>query len=260
MSREIFTVIALAGGLLDGSFRRAGYNVTNKAYIPLGGEPMMVRVLRALRNAGAVNEIRLVTQSESLASASAVQELYDAVIEPGKDLIGSVVAGLSGLPDDDRVLVCATDLALLTADAVDGFASLAALTRCDAGYGFVERAAHIRKYPTIRHTWVRLREGTFCGGGLSVLRVGAVKEIQAALRLFTDARKSPAQMASLLSGWLVLRLPLGRVSVSELEQRASKLTGVVCRGLLCPYPEIAVNVDRMSDLRAVEQIIADSRN
>jgi GTP:adenosylcobinamide-phosphate guanylyltransferase len=259
MSNARFRVVALAGGSLEAGFRRAGYNLPNKAYIPINGEPMLMHVLRALRRAAAIEEIRLVTQPDALAIAPQAKQLCDTVVAPGAGLIGSVIAGLEGLSDDDRAIVCATDLPLLTAEAVDGFARLAETTFCDAGYGFVERAAHDPKYRSIRHTWVRLREGTFCGGGLSVLRVGGAKKIQGALRLFTDARKSPAKMASLLSGWLVLRLIVGGVSVSELEERASKLTGLVCRGLLCPYPEIAVNVDRIEDLRAVEKIINPSR-
>lgn len=250
-----FSVIALAGGSLEADFRRAGYSVPNKAYLPIGGELMIVRVLQALRAARAVKEIRCVTQPEALSVAPQIEGLCDAVIPPGADLIGSVIAGLTNLPNEERVLVAATDMPLLTSEAVDGFAALAASTPCDVGYGFVERNIHNRKYGDVRHTWVKLREGTFCGSGLSVLRVGAAKQIQDALRRFTDARKSPAKMASLFSPDLVLRMLFGRVSVAELEQRAHRLTGLVCRGLLCPYPEVAVNVDRASDLRQIKRLI-----
>ncbi len=253
--RESFRVIALAGGSLESDFRRAGYTVPNKAYLAIGNELMINRVLQALKGAAAVKEIRCVTQREALASRPKIQPLCDAVIPPGADLIGSVIAGLEGLPNDERVLVAATDMPLLTSQAVDAFADLASTTPCDVGYGFVERKIHDSKYAGVRHTWVRLREGTFCGSGFSVLRVGATKQIQDALRRFTDARKSPAKMASLFSFGLVVRLLLGQLSVTELEQHANKLTGLTCRGLLCPYPEVAVNVDRASDLRQIERFL-----
>ncbi len=249
---ERFSVVALAGGSLEADFRRARYDVPNKAYLPIGDELMIVRVLRALKGAAGVKEIRCVTQPDALASQPQIQRLCDAVIPPGADLIGSVIAGLEGLRNDERVLVAATDMPLLTSEAVDSFADLASSTPCDVGYGFVERKIHDRKYAGVRHTWVRLREGTFCGSGFSVLRVGAAKRIQDALRRFTDARKSPAKMASLFSFGLVVRLLMGQLSVKELEQRANTLTGLTCRGLMCPYPEVAVNVDRVSDLRQIE--------
>jgi GTP:adenosylcobinamide-phosphate guanylyltransferase len=253
-----FRVVALAGGVLEADFRRAGYSVPNKAYLPVAGELMIVRVLRALRGAAMVSEIRLVTSPEALATASGVSQFCDVTISPGNDLIGSVVAGVDGVPNNERVLMCATDIPLLSTPAVDAFARLVEATQCDAGYGFVERESHDRLYPSIRHTWVKLHEGTFCGGGLSVLRVAAVKQMESVLRLFTDARKSPIKMASLLSPGLVLKLMGGQVRVEELERRASTLTGLVCRGILCPSPEVAVNVDRIEDLRAVEKSIAAS--
>jgi len=251
-----YTVIALAGGRLEPDFRCAGYDVPNKAYLELGGELMLARVLRALRGATRVSQIRCVTPPDAIAAHPAVAALCDEVVAPGDDLIGSVVAGLGGVPDADRVLVCATDLPLLTPEAVDGFAQLATLTPCDVGYGFVPRTVHDRAYPGIRHTWVRLREGTFCGSGISILRAGATKKIQEALRRFTEARKSPAKMAALFSPVLVLRLLAGGVSIRELEQHADRLTGLACRGIETPFPEVAVNVDRKADLAEVEKLLA----
>jgi GTP:adenosylcobinamide-phosphate guanylyltransferase len=255
MSEERFRVIALAGGVLEPSFRRAGFAAVNKAYIAVDGQTMLARVLRALGAAASIREIRVITPPDAWAAAGRQIPAADAVIAPGSDLIGSVVAGLNGIADDERVLVCATDLPLLTPRAVDAFAAAARTTPCDVGYGYVERGAHQRAYPGIRHTWVRLREGTFCGGGISVLRAGATRRIVEALRRFTGARKAPWRMAALFSPMLMARLLLGKVSVRELEQRAGALTGLLCRGLLCPYPEIAVNVDRFSDLLAVEKIL-----
>jgi GTP:adenosylcobinamide-phosphate guanylyltransferase len=250
-----YTVIALAGGSLEADFRRAGYTVANKAYLPIAGELMLVRVLRALKAATRIRQVRCVTQAEAIATAPAARALCDAVVPPGDDLIGSVIAGLDGCADDEHVLVCATDVPLLTPAAVDGFAALAAATPCDIGYGFVPRTIHDEHYPGVRHTWVRLREGTFCGGGISVMRAGAAKNIQEALRRFTDARKSPAKMAALFSPGLAFRLLLGNVSIAELETHANRLTGLTCRGIQCPFPEVAVNVDRLADLAQVEKLL-----
>jgi GTP:adenosylcobinamide-phosphate guanylyltransferase len=250
-----FNAIALAGGALETDFRRAGYDVPNKAYLTIGGETMLVRVLRALRGSRAIKQIRCVTPLPAADTVPQLSSLVDRIVQPGDDLIDSVLAGVAELPSDERVVISATDMPLLTATAVDAFAQLAAKTPCDIGYGFVERSVHERSYPSVRHTWVRLKGGTFCGAGLSVIRAGCVASVANVLRTFTGARKSPLRLAALFSPLLVVKILTAQLSVGELERRASELTGLVCRGVECPYPELAVNVDHLNDLAEVESII-----
>jgi len=245
----------MAGGSLESDFRQAGYDVPNKAYLRIAGELMLVRVLRALRASSSIGEIRCVTPASAAALAPDVMQLCDVLVEPGPDLISSALAGFAGLPAAERVIIAATDMPLLTASAVDGFATLAAQTQCDIGYGFVERQTHDRLYPGVRHTWVRLREGTYCGGGISIIRAGAAVQIEPVLRNFAEARKSPAKLASLFSPGLVLKVLMGQLSIAEVERRADQLTGLVCRGILCRDPEVAVNVDCLEDLRTVEGLL-----
>lgn len=254
-SEARFNAVALAGGALEPDFRGAGYDVPNKAYLPIAGELMLLRVLRALRRSSSIKQIRCVTPASAAAQVPEVGQLSDVLVEPGIDLIASVLAGFQGLPDDERVIIVATDMPLLTPVAVDGFAALVARTPCDVGYGFVARGVHDRSYPQVRHTWVRLKDGTFCGAGMSMIRAGAAGQMETVLRNFTAARKSPAKLASLFSPALVLKVLMGRVGIAELERRASELAGLVCRGILCQDAEVAVNVDRLADLRTVEALL-----
>jgi GTP:adenosylcobinamide-phosphate guanylyltransferase len=249
--------VALAGGLLEEDFSGAGYDVANKAYLRIGGSTMLERVLGALRGSSSIGVIRCVTAPGAFAAefGSRGPSLCDDVVRAGSDVIDSLLAGFEGLPADAMTVVAATDIPLLTPSAVDSFAMAAAATPCDVGYGFVRRGPHELSYPQVRHTWVRLREGTFCGGGISVIRAGSAPRIASTLRDFAAARKSPVRLASLFSPLLVLRLLLGLVSVSELERRADALTGLRCRGIASDVPELAVNVDTLEDLRTIEAIL-----
>ena len=255
MAEERFTALALAGGVLEDDFRAAGYVAANKAYLPVGGVPMLTRVLQALRASDSIARIRCVTPVEAFRQLGSGSDLCDDVVGPSGDLVGSLLAGMAGLPSAQRVIIVATDMPLLSAQAVDSFAGLARATPCDIGYGFVERRAHERAYPQVRHTWVRLREGTYCGAGVSVMRAGAAPQVQDVLRRFTAARKSPLKLASLFSYGLLLKALSGTLCISEVERRASEVSGLVCRGLLCDQPELAVNIDQIADLRTIEQII-----
>ncbi|HZV78994.1 MAG TPA: nucleotidyltransferase family protein [Candidatus Binatus sp.] len=262
MPETTYTIVALAGGSLESDFRNAGYNVVNKAYLPIGGELMLERVLRAFRSARCVERIRVVTQPDAFAAAfgDRARTLADDVISPGNGLIDSMLAGFTGLAPEARVLVSATDLALLTPEAVDAFAARAAEIAADAdiGYGFVSRHAHEAKYPQVRHTWVRLKEGVFCGAGVSMLRAGSAPKTADLLRRVAALRKSPLRLAMLFSPGTWLRMLTGSARISELEARADEMSGLRCRGVLCDVPELAVNVDRLADLRIAEALLARS--
>ena len=257
-----FHVVALAGGILEPDFREAGYCVANKAYLPVGDALMLERVLRAFRGAKATGDIRIVTPPGAFARAFAqrASTLCEAIVEPGPGLIESVIAGCAGLAPAQMVIVTATDLPLLTPSIVDAFADAARAVcgSCDIGYGFVSKAAHVARYPQVRHTWVRLKEGVFCGGGMSVMRAGAVQQVADLLHRVAALRKTPLRLALLFSPMTLLRMLFTGVSVAELEQRADELSGLRCRGVRCDEPELAVNVDRLADLRVVENILKGS--
>jgi len=257
MANGPMTAVALAGGRLERDFRDAGYDAVNKAYLSISGVLMLERVLASLRGASSVGHIRCVTQPDAFATAFGARSasLCDEVVTPGNGLIDSMLAGLAGLPDDRLVLVVATDIPLLRPSDVDGFAARALSSPCDVAYGFVRREAHEARFPNVRHTWVRLREGTFCGGGVSAIRAGAAAGLAAALRRIVAARKSPLRLAAIFSAALLLRYVFGVLSITDVERRAQVITACRCRGIACDEPELAVNVDRLADLREVERIL-----
>ena len=257
MAGEPLTAIALAGGRLEPDFRAAGYDVANKAYLPVGGVTMLERVLTSLRGASAVGRIRCVTQSDAYEAAFGARGagLCDEVVTPGDGLIESMIAGIAGLPSEGFVLVVATDIPLVRSSDVDAFAARALSTPCDVAYGFVRREPHESRFPTVRHTWVRLREGTFCGGGVSAIRAGALAGLADALRRIVAARKSPLRLAAIFSVALLVRYVFGMLGIADAERRADAITGCRCRGIACDEPELAVNVDCLDDLLTVERIV-----
>lgn len=257
MATEPMTAVALAGGRLESDFRDAGYDVANKAYLSLHGVTMLERVLSALRGASSVGRIRCVTQPDAFAATFGPRGagLCDEVVKPGAGLIESMMAGLAGLPEDRLVLIVATDIPLVRSSDIDAFAARVLSAPCDVAYGFVRREPHEARYPGVRHTWVRLREGVFCGGGVSAIRAGAGAGFADALRRIVAARKSPLRLAAIFSPALLLRYVFGMLGIADAEQRADVITSCRCRGIACDEPELAVNVDRLADLREVERIL-----
>jgi len=70
------------------------------------------------------------------------------------------------------------------------------------------------------------------------------------------ARKSPLRLASLFGWDMLARFALGRLSVAEAEARATKILGAPVSALISPYPETAVNVDRVSDVALARELVS----
>ncbi len=106
------------------------------------------------------------------------------------------------------------------------------------------------------HTWAHMRDGSYCGWGLVALRPRALIPLDRFLERLGAARKNPLALASIF-GWDVLaRYALRRLSIAQAEERAIQLLGVKVAAAVCARAEVAVNVDRPSDVPLAERLVA----
>jgi CTP:molybdopterin cytidylyltransferase MocA len=149
-------------------------------------------------------------------------------------MLESLESGLAGAPPDDVILIAASDLPVLTAAAIGEFLERAQPRDLDLAYAIVGQREHLDAYPLVPHTWAKMVEGRFCGGGLVALKPRVLPALRGILDDLGRARKSPLRLAAIL-GWDILpRFALGSLTVATAERRASA--------------EVAVNVDRASDV------------
>ena len=73
---------------------------------------------------------------------------------------------------------------------------------------------------------------------------------------FYAARKSPLRLARLLGPAVFLRFVTGRLSVADVERRFRQLAGCAGRAIVCPDPEVGMDVDKPEDCRVVEGHLA----
>jgi hypothetical protein len=170
-------------------------------------------------------------------------------VSPQGDMVANAEAGIREAythnPDLEGVLVSSADIPLLTTPMVDHFIEECLKTDHDLYYGIVERSVMERRFPTSRRTYVRLTEGEFAGGDLFLVRPRAATMNTELWRRLASARKSPIRQARMLGGiWPLIKLLLGRLSLEEGVQRASRALGVRGRAVICPYPEVGMDVDK----------------
>jgi len=247
------TALVLAGGPPDEvSARQPG--IPNKAFLRIAGITLVERTLRALRDCDAVE--RIIVVAPVAAHGDPALALADERRADGPRITDSLAAGLEGAPPDEAVIVTAADLPVLDAAAVADFAERAGARDLDVGYGCVDRRSHVGSYARIRHTWARLRDGTYCGAGVVALRPRAFPSLARFLEDLGRSRKNPLALASLLGWDMLLRFATGTLSIADAERRASRLLGLQAGAIVSPYPQIAVNVDRAGDISIAEALLA----
>jgi molybdopterin-guanine dinucleotide biosynthesis protein A len=247
------TAIVLAGGARD-EVTAHDPSAPNKAFVSIGGRTLVERVVDALRTSPHIRRVIAVAPAEAFGHPALAGA--DEVRPSGVRMRESLHAGVAELAPDEPVLVTASDLPILTTAAIEDFLARAASADADIAYACVERGAHLARFPDVPHTWAHLRDGSFCGGGVVTMRPRALETLDRFLGRLGAARKNPLRLAQIFGLDMLARYALRRLSISDAERRASALLGVRVRAAVCAYPEIAVNVDRASDVALAERLVA----
>jgi molybdopterin-guanine dinucleotide biosynthesis protein A len=243
--------VVLAGGPLD-DVARLQPGAPNKAFVEINGITLVGRVVAALRRTLAIGRIVVVAPP----SAWGHPDLREAddFRPDGLRIRESLRNGLDGFPPDEEVLVAASDMPVLTPAATSDFIERIGALHADVVYGCVEKRVHLERFPEVPHTWARMRDGTYCGGGMVAIKPRALPQLERFIERLGAARKHPFKLASLFGWDMLARFAVGRLSIAQAEARASRILGAPVRALVSPYPETAVNVDRVTDVELARRL------
>ncbi len=248
--------LVLAGGPFDDLAAHTPH-APNKAFVEIAGVTLVERTLRALHGATSIG--RIIAVAPPSAHAHPALALADELRRDGVHIRESLRNGLAGLDPNATILVGASDLPVLTPEAIDDYVARAQATGADLTYGCIEKQIHMAKYPDAPHTWARLRDGTYCGTGFITLRPRVWPALEQVIERLGEARKNPLKLASLF-GWRVLwRFAVRQLSISQAEARASYVIGAKVRAIVSPYAEIGINVDRVSDIALAERLVHSAK-
>jgi len=254
-----FTAIILAGdrGPNDPVARAAG--VCCKALSPVGGQPMVLRVLAALEESPAVARRLLCGPPWSAVEQNA---RLHAGIEAGNfgwlatqaTPSASAAAALRTLPEQVPVLLTTADHALLSAGIVDYFCAQASHSGCDAVVALALYEQVAAAYPGIRRTVLKFQDNRYCSCNLFAFLTPRGRTVADFWRQVEQQRKRPVRMLRILGWTTVLRYLLGRLSLNEALARLSRRLGLRLGFVLLPFPEAAVDVDSVDDWMFVRRL------
>ncbi|MFC7536422.1 nucleotidyltransferase family protein [Sphingomonas sp. GCM10030256] len=249
-----WTALLLAGSRPEGDPFAESMGSIHKALIPVGGEPMVLRPLRALLSSPAIRHVRVASQSPEPVAAVIPADPRVSIARSQS----TIAATLSALCKDPGtrfpVLVTTADHALLTPAMIAEFT--AASRDCDIGVAFVESQPLLARFPNAQRTWLRFGSGKYSGANLFALNTPQAAVAIERWRSIEQDRKK---------GWRVLLqlgLPLflGAVlRVHDIQQTAANLgrkLGIVIKPVVMSDPLAAIDVDKPADHVLVEEIIA----
>jgi len=231
-----------------------------KSLTPVGGKPMVFRVLDALTASQTVDAYILSGPPKSIMDqepdlgtlvTSGRVKWFENQASPSS----SAFHVLQSLPNETPVLLTTADHAMLSARIVDYFCSEAQTSRCDVVAGVARHETVMAAYPKTRRTATRLEDGAYCGCNLFAFLTPRARLAADFWRRVENQRKNPLRVIRIL-GWIaVSRYLMGRLSLAEALDRISRRLGFKAGAVILPYPEAAVDVDSVDDLRLVENIV-----
>ena len=244
-----YDAIVLAGGESSSDLKKiAPYD--NEALIIIGNYPMIFYVYVALRASASIRNIVVSGPVESLRCILPKDEkLY--FVEGGENAIVSFANGVDFLQSigiSEKVLALPTDIPFITTEAIEDFISRSEAIPGDFYYPVTSKADNDLKFPGIVRTYVKLREGTFTGGNLFLIRSQIIEHCLDMGVKLVARRKNPLAMAKLFGLGLVWQYLTHRLSIEMAEKRFYKVMGIRGKGIVSPYAEVGVDVDKPSDL------------
>ena len=233
-----------------------------KAFAPVAGTPMVIRVLDALAACEMIDTIVLCGPPESLHThcpelkrrIAAKQVLWIPNLNsPSR----SAESGLQQIPAEVPVLLTTADHALLTPDIVRNFL-VAAMTQVGDAVVATVRAQDIAAaFPGSKRTVIRLRDGGFCGCNLFMFKPQG-RSLVAFWQQAETLRKRPWRLIAQVLGFsTVLSYLFGSLTVQQGLDAISKKAGILIRIVTLDDPRAGVDVDKAEDLQLAESILSD---
>jgi GTP:adenosylcobinamide-phosphate guanylyltransferase len=249
-----WTAVLLAGSRPAGDPLATAMGVKHKALIPVAGEPMILRPLRALLASERVGKVLVVTQDP--AELRAVLPGDDRIrLRTSGATIAATIADLIGSTIVEfPVLITTADHALLDREMIAEFMTEA--EGADLAIGVVERKPLLARLPETKRTWLHFRGGAYTGANLFALgSANALPAIERWRAVEQDRKKGWRVLAAIGPALLlgaVLRLRTLDQSVASVGRKL----GMTLRAVVLSDPLAGVDVDKPEDHALVEAILA----
>jgi len=111
------------------------------------------------------------------------------------------------------------------------------------------------KLPGTKRTYWRLKGGYYKMGNIFLIRKELYPKAIEYGKILFEARKSATKLASFFPLWFIIKIIFHQATLRDCEKVVVDKIKLKGRAVPIPYPEIAVDVDKKSDLDFVRKIL-----
>lgn len=261
MSENGYTALVLAADRAGGDPVAHAAGTACKAFAPVGGRAMVLRVLDALMGCEQVSTILLCGPPQALLVQcpeleQRIESGQVSWIENQNSPSKSAAAGMAQVMGGRRILLTTADHALLSTEMVTYFLQQSRELDADATVGMVRHETIQRQFPQNRRTIIRLADANLCGCNLFTFNPRG-RNLVTFWQQAEALRKRPWRLVSQVLGWrAVWSYLLGNLSLDQAMRTISKNSGVRVAPVMLPFAEAGIDVDKPTDLQLVESILA----
>ena len=254
-----YDLVILAGG--GGTVSLPGQGQRARALAELKGRRLLDYIMDAARQSRRIASVALVTHGTQLAGfrQAAVPGLLLCACDGSMaECAAAAIRKLRELPGHENIKKVATvcdDLPFLTGAALDDFIAKAEEPDADAAYAIVRKEACLRDYPSLRRTFIHLKEGDFTGGNVSLVSVSLFPGCTEKMKEVFALRKQPLRLAAWLGPAFILKLLFRQLPLADVEQKVSALFGYRGRAVITDYACIGTDLDRAEEWAEAEKYL-----
>jgi GTP:adenosylcobinamide-phosphate guanylyltransferase len=229
----------------------------SKALIDIAGKPMVQWVLDALSKSESIDQVIIVGLDPDSALTCSKPKMY---IPNQGGMLDNVRVGIKQVttinPHAELVLMVSSDIPAITTQMIDWCVNTALESEHDLYYNVIARETMEARYPGSKRSYVRMKDVEVCGADMNVIRCSAAAGNDELWERLIAARKNAFKQAALIGYSTLFLLLMRRLSLDDAVPRASKGLGLRGRAVLCPYPEMGMDVDKPYQLEILRADLA----
>jgi GTP:adenosylcobinamide-phosphate guanylyltransferase len=250
-------VIIPAGGIPRPSHPLYRYTQGKpKALLDIAGKPMIQWVLDALSEAKSVGHVAVVGVEGSVElSCKKPMSIFPNHYNMVENLRAGVRRILEVNPSAEYVLTCTSDIPMVTPEAFDWIAEQTQKSHHEFYLTMITKEAMMTRYPGSKRRTDRFTDVEVRGADITVVKPHIILQNGIADTL-KQLRNNTLKQLMFIGFDTLLLIRLRRLDLASFAKRLAKKHGLDWHALVCPYPEIAMDVDFPQELELARHVLS----
>jgi GTP:adenosylcobinamide-phosphate guanylyltransferase len=244
--------LILAGGK-DVSSLENNHKINNKALLMINNMPMIEYVVDALNQAQEIRDIIVIGPKIDLMPH--IGKKVSKIIDSTDSIVENIKIGIDFLNNDEKLMIMTSDVPLITGLMIDDFVKKCQDHDSFLYYPFIKKELILEKFPQTIRSYASLKEGIFCGGNMVIISSVLFNKNKELLDEVFQKRKDVKKYVALLGIKFIVKYLFKCLTIQEIEERAAKIVGFSVKGIMVNYPEMMIDLDKLSDYELILQAL-----